>query len=68
MSVISPHVMAETGRSAAKRRISVYRIESENLTLAQIAERLAVSVRVATSRLEYARRMPGPVTWERLRR
>lgn len=50
----------------SRTRASVYCIEGENLTMKEIAQRVGCSVSVASSRLNKAKTMPGPVTWKRL--
>jgi hypothetical protein len=54
------------GNKAAARGAGTW-IEGEYLTTAQIGERLGVSGKHAASLLSKARRMAGPVTWDRLR-
>jgi hypothetical protein len=54
------------GNRAASRGAGTW-IEGEYVTTAQIAERLGVSRKTAVDRLSRARRLPGAVTWDRLR-
>lgn len=54
------------GNKAAARG-AVTCIEGDYVTTAQIGERLGISRGRAGERLSKARRLPGPVTWERLR-
>lgn len=56
-------------KKAAKRakRLASVLIEGEYLTATDIGERLGVSSSVARERLQRCKKMPGPVTWERLR-
>jgi hypothetical protein len=68
MSVISPHVLAEAGRRAAKRCIQRYLIEGESVTWKDIAARIGTTVNTAQQRWRAARKLAGPVTWERLRK
>jgi hypothetical protein len=56
---------ARGNRAAARGAVNC--IEGEYLTTAQIGERLGVSRKAAASRLSKVRRMPGRVTWDRLR-
>lgn len=51
----------------ASARGALHCIEGEYLTTAQIGERLGIERKRAGERLSRARRLPGPVTWERLR-
>lgn len=44
-----------------------YQIEGETLTAAEIGVRLGNTKNTAEAKLRAARKMPGPVTWERLR-
>lgn len=46
---------------------SVHCIDGEYVTTAGIAERLGVKPRTASEKLSVARKMDGPVTWDRLR-
>jgi len=46
---------------------AVYRIDEDYVTLSQIGDRLGVTKRVANGIFEKAKRLDGPVTWERLR-
>lgn len=69
--------LTETQRRAALKRASAssgraspkhtYLIEGEYVTSAQIAERLGLSTSTAEGRFRRARKMEGPVTWDRLR-
>lgn len=64
----SPKTMARVGTRNAKARQARYMIEGESLLLAEIAARLGMD-RVKTGlAMGRARKLPGPVTWERLRK
>ena len=64
----SPKVMARVGARNARARQSRYMVEGESLLLAEIAMRLGVDRIKAGLALGRARKLPGPVTWERLRK
>ena len=55
------------GASTTRRHTGGYHIEGETLSVAEIAERLGVSVRAAQRRMREAQARSGPVTWEALR-
>jgi hypothetical protein len=64
----SAKVMAETGARNARKNRAVHCIEGEYVTNSQIAERVGCTLAQTTFRMTRARRLPGPVTWERLRK
>jgi hypothetical protein len=64
----SAKTMAAVGARNAKARQSRYMVEGESLLLAEIAARLGLDRVRAGQRLKKARALPGPVTWERLKR
>lgn len=49
------------------RAVASLLIEGEYLTSPQVAERLGVSPSVARHRINVAKAMDGPITWEKLR-
>jgi AraC-like DNA-binding protein len=51
---------------AKQSGVARYLIESEHLTMLQIAARLGVSKHTLQKRFARAKAMPGPVTWARL--
>jgi GTP-sensing pleiotropic transcriptional regulator CodY len=54
-------------RGAVKSTMgAVYRIEGENVTMVEIAQRLGVTPSVAQDRMRKLRGATGPVTWARL--
>lgn len=56
---------ANGNRAAARGAVTC--IEGEYVTTAQIGERLGIDRKRAGERLSRARRIAGPVTWNRLR-
>lgn len=59
---------ARRGAQSAKARISVWMVEGESVTYAQMSARLNCSVDAVKSRFEQARRMGRPITWQELSR
>jgi hypothetical protein len=68
MRAFSERVLAETGRRAGRANTGKYSIEGELLTYEQIAEKLGVGKDVARMRMAKAKKEPGAITWEKLRR
>lgn len=60
-------VLSAARSRASRQQVSTYCIDGEQVTRAQIAKRLGISVELVASRLREARRKAGPVTWEALR-
>lgn len=67
MQLDNKKTCGDYGRRATRNRhASVFVIEGETLTMAQIAERLKVDMKKASNRMFMARRKPGAVTWQSL--
>jgi predicted ArsR family transcriptional regulator len=63
MKSLDPQRLAQRNRDSA----GVWRIESETLTVAEIARRLGITEAAARRRLSKLRMASGAVTWVRLR-
>ena len=51
---------------AQPKKPATYRISGENVTIAQIAERLGIGEESVRWRLHREKQLPGATTWERL--
>ena len=61
-------VVLSSWRGSSRKQGSVYCIEGENVSMAQIAARLGCTKAAASVRMAKAKKLPGPITWARLRR
>lgn len=69
--LLSPSMQAELSkartRGAAAQRATAYAIEGEYMTRKQIGDRLGITEEAVRSRMNRLKKLPGAITWEKLK-